>query len=113
MAEWVIIEDEEMKREWLKWGNIADMWDEVIERCEKVAEKLNLEFVEFSDAKTFYWGMYYYERYYAYFKKKDSDSEVKVLVAEIVADSKVSEVIEIRTATEDYIEEQLKEILES
>jgi hypothetical protein len=113
MAEWVIIEDEEMKREWLKWGNIADIWDEVMERCEKVAEKLYLEFTEFSDAKTFYLGPYYYERHYAYFKKKDSDNEVRVLVVEIVADSKVSEVIEIRTATEDYIEEQLKEILES
>jgi hypothetical protein len=110
--EWEIIEDEEMKREWLKWGNI-DIWDEVIERCEKVAEKLNLEFTEFSDARTFRWGMYYYERYYAYFKKKDSDDEVRTVVLEIVADNKISEVIEIRIATESCIEEQLKEWLRS
>jgi len=109
MVEWKIIEDEEMKKEWLKWG-YADIWDEVIERCEKVAEKLGLEFTHFSDAKTFRWGPYYYERYYAYFKKKDSDEddEIRALVVEIVADSKVSEVIEIRTAMEDYIEEQLR-----
>jgi len=106
---WEIIENEEIKKEWLKWGNI-DIWDVVMERCEKVAEKLNLEFTEFSDAKTFRWGPYYYERYYAYFKK-GSDDEVRALVVEIVADSKVSEVIEIRTATESYLEEQLREIL--
>jgi hypothetical protein len=106
--EWVVVEDEEMKKEWLKWGNIADIWDEVIERCERVAERLGLEFVEFGDAKTFRWGLYHYERYYAYFKRKDSDDEIRALVVEIVADSKVSEVIEIRTATEEFIEMQLK-----
>jgi hypothetical protein len=109
--EWEIVEDEKIKEEWLKWGGVGDFafWSEIIDRCERVAEKLNLKFTEFSDAKTFRWGFYYYERYYAYFKKKDSDDdELRAVVLEIVADNKISEVIEIRVATEKYIEEQLK-----
>jgi hypothetical protein len=111
MDEWEIIKDEKIKKEWLKWGNIS-VWDDIIERCDRVAEKLNLEFEGFSEAKTFYWGFYYYERYYAYFKpagKEDNDDDKLIaVVLEIVADSKISEVIEIRVATEKYIEEQLK-----
>ena len=108
--EWEIIEDEKIKRDWLKWGNIVDdsVWDKIIERCDRVAEKLNLELTEFSDAKTSCWG-FYRERYYAYFKK--NNDELRAVVLEIVADNKISEVIEIRVATEKYIEEQLKEEL--
>lgn len=65
-----------MKREWLRWENIAGI-------REKVAKRLNLEFTGFSDAVTFYCDPYYYERYYAYFKKKDSDSRIRVAVVEI------------------------------
>jgi hypothetical protein len=108
--EWEIIEDEKIKEEWLRHGNVLDFafWSEIIDRCERVAEKLNLEFTEFSDAKTFRWGPYYYERYYAYF-----NDELRAVVLEIVADNKISEVIEIRIATEEQLEKQLKEEFDS
>jgi hypothetical protein len=96
-----------LKREWLKWENIASI-------CEKVAEELDLEFTGFSDAITFYCDPYYYERYYAYFKKKDSDIKIRVAVVEIVADSEAienSEVAVVRIAAESYIEEQLKKMV--
>jgi hypothetical protein len=80
----------------LRWGYIASI-------CEEVAEKLDLEFTGFS-------GPYYCERYYAHFKKKDSDNEIRARVVEVVADS---EVIKIRIAAESYIEEQLREKLVS
>jgi hypothetical protein len=108
---WEIKEEEEVKREFLEKGVIIDVWDEIVDKCDKVAEKLNLEFTEFSDARVSHWGWNRYERYYAYFKKKDSDDEVRAVVLEIVTDSS-RDFIEIRVATEEYIEKQLREELE-
>jgi hypothetical protein len=113
MEEWEIIEDEKIKNEWLEWGNI-DVWSDIVERCERVAQKLGIEFREFSEAKTFHWGFYYYERYYAYFVAgKEDDDVLRAVVLEIIVSNDFSEVVEIKIAREEYIEEQLKEQLSS
>jgi hypothetical protein len=113
MEKWEVIEDEEIKREFLERGVITDFafWGEIVDRCDKIAEKLNLEFTEFSDARISHWGLNRYERYYAYFKKRNSDDEIRAVVVEIVTDSKIKEFVEIRVATEEQLEKQLKEEL--
>jgi hypothetical protein len=108
---WEIVENEKLKKEFLEHGVITDFvfWGEIIDKCDKVAEKLNLEFIEFSDAKVSHWGWNRYERYYAYFRKKNSDNEIRAVVVEIVTDNKIRDFIEVRVASENYIEEQLRE----
>jgi hypothetical protein len=110
---WEVIEDGKVKGEFLEQGAITDFvfWGEIIDRCDRVAERLGLEFIEFSDVRISHWGWNRYERYYAYFKKRNSDNEIRAVVLEIVTDSKVREFVEIRVASEEYIEEQLKEEL--